>query len=251
MFKPLTLIAAGLSLMIATAAPALDLDAMTQADRAAFRAEVRAYLLENPEVLMEAIGVLEQRQQAAELQNDVALVRANADALFNDGYSFVGGNPDGDITMVEFLDYRCGYCRRAFEDVATLLNQDGNIRFVVKEYPILGEQSVMASQFAISVQKIYGDAAYKDIHDALMTLRSDVTPVSLGELAAAFDLDMSAILDKMLSQDVARIISENALLGQRMRITGTPTFIVDDQMLRGYVPLDQMQGIVAQIREAG
>ncbi|MBT8411781.1 MAG: thioredoxin domain-containing protein, partial [Octadecabacter sp.] len=128
---PFNLAAAALSVSLsATSAMALDMDALTDGERDAFRAEVRAYLLENPEVLMEAIGVLEQRQAEAETMRDVQLAQVNADALFNDGYSYVGGNPDGDIMMVEFMDYRCGFCRRAHPEVAELLAQDGNIRIV-------------------------------------------------------------------------------------------------------------------------
>ena len=162
-FKSFALISA-MALTVAfapTPSAALDLDAMTDGERAAFRAEVRAYLLDNPEVLMEAIRVLETRDQQAQVAADVALAQANADALFNDGYSYVGGNPDGDITLVEFMDYRCGYCRQAFAEVEQLLELDGNIRFIVKEFPILGEQSMLAAQFAIATQQVAGDDAYK------------------------------------------------------------------------------------------
>lgn len=249
-FKSLALISA-VALTAAfspTPSNALDLDAMTDGERAAFRAEVRAYLLDNPEVLMEAIRVLETRDQQAQIAADVALAQANADALFNDGFSYVGGNPDGDITLVEFMDYRCGYCRQAFAEVEQLLELDGNIRFIVKEFPILGEQSMLAAQFAIATQQVAGDDAYKLVHDALMTLRSDITPDSLTRLGEAFALDTDAIFAAMDSAEVAAVINANQALAQRMQITGTPTFVVEDQMLRGYVPLPQMEQIVAAVR---
>jgi protein-disulfide isomerase len=227
---------------------ALDFDAMTDSERDAFQAEVRAYLLEHPEVLMEAIAILEQRESAAQAAADVALAQNNADALFNDGHSWVGGNPDGDITLVEFMDYRCGYCRQAFPEVEQLLEMDGNIRFIVKELPILGEQSVLAAQFAIAVQQIHGDEAYKVIHDALMSLRSDVTPETLGRLADTFGHDPAPILARMSGPEVAAVIAENRALAQAMQITGTPTFVLEDTMLRGYVPLPQLAQIVAKVR---
>ncbi len=143
---------AGLLALVSWPAAALDLNAMTDEERQLFRAEVRAYLLDNPEVLIEAISVLEARQQQAQINGDLALVAQYSEAIFNDGYSFVGGNPDGDITIVEFLDYRCGFCKRAFPEVTELIASDGNIRFVIKEYPILGEQSTLASRFALSVR---------------------------------------------------------------------------------------------------
>lgn len=235
----------------ATASSAFDLEAMTDAERDAFRAEVRAFLLEQPEVLMEAIAVLEQRQQQAAVQSDFQYVADNQEALFDDGFSFVGGNPDGDITIVEFLDYRCGFCKRAYDEVEELINSDGNIRFIVKEFPILGEQSTLASQFAIAVKEVYGAETYKAVHDALMVMRSDVNANSLTQLAESLGLDPAAIESAANSDEVTRQIGETHLLAQRMAITGTPTFIIGDQMLRGYVPLAQMQQIVAEKRKEG
>ncbi len=240
-----------LAVMVATQANGLELDAMSDAERAAFRAEIRNYLLENPEVLMEAIGVLEQREQAAKVSNDVALAQNNAALLFDDGHSFVGGNPDGDITIVEFMDYRCGYCKKAFPEVASLIAADGNIRYIVKEFPILGDASELASRFAIAVKQIGGDAAYKEAHDTLMEFRGEITSDSLGRLAASLNLVPAEVTIVMNSAEVSQIINDNRLLGQAMQITGTPTFVVQDQMLRGYVPQAQMAQIVEQIREKG
>ena len=247
MLKRLVLIA--MTIFIAAPAAALDLGAMTDAERQAFRAEIRAYLLDNPEVLMEAIAVLEQRQTELSANNDKATVRANAKAIFDDGYSWVGGNPEGDVTLVEFMDYRCGYCRRAYDEVNQLLETDGNIRFIVKEFPILGEQSTLSSQFAIAVLQLYGDDAYMQVHDALMTLRSDVTVDVLSQLAGSFGYDFAAIAGRMQSKEVADVITQNALLAQRLQITGTPTFILEEEMLRGYVPLEQMLQFVDAVRE--
>lgn len=224
---------------------------MSETERTAFRAEVRAYLLENPEVLMEAIAVLENRQEEAEAERDERLASINADALFNDGFSHVGGNPDGDITIVEFVDYRCGFCRRAHPEVAELIASDGNIRIITKEFPILGEQSLLASQFAIATKIVAGDAAYKEVSDALIALRSDVTPQSLSSLAQAFDLDTDAIFAEMESPAVQTVLANNRALGQRMQITGTPTFVFGDQMVRGYVDLNQMRAIVEAERQNG
>ncbi|MBK1636461.1 DsbA family protein [Rhodovulum adriaticum] len=246
MIRPLA--AALTALALAAPAQALDLTDMTEDERSAFRAEVRAYLLDNPEVLMEAIGVLEERQAEAQAQNDVALVQVNSDALFRDPASWVGGNPEGDVTLVEFVDYRCSYCRKAHEDVAQLVESDGNIRFIVKEFPILGEQSVISSQFAVATLQVAGPEAYKQVHDALITFRGTVTPENLQRLAESFDLDADAILAQMDAPEVKQVITENRALAQRMQISGTPTFVLEDQMLRGYVPLEGMRQIVAQVR---
>lgn len=237
-------------MMTATSVFAQDVE-MTDAERENFRAEVRAYLLENPEVLMEAIAVLENRQEQAEANRDEQLAQVNANALTDDGFSYVGGNPDGDITIVEFIDYRCGFCRRAHPEVAELVESDGNIRIITKEFPILGEQSVMASQFAVATKIVAGDEAYKQISDALIALRSDVTPASLSSLADAFDLDAEAIFAEMESEATQDVLANNRALGDRMQITGTPTFVFGDQMVRGYVDLAQMRLIVEAEREDG
>lgn len=245
----------GLALTLAAglmAAPVLatDMTAMDDAERTAFRDEVRNYLLENPEVLMEAIAVLERRQAAEQVASDGSLVANNAEELFNDGYSHVTGNPDGDITMVEFVDYRCGYCRKAFPELKTLVETDGNIRVIYKEFPILGEASVMTARFAISAQLVAGDDAYGKVHDAMMVMRGNPSEAVLVALADDLGLDGAAIWSGMEAPRVGEIIGQNHLLAQRMSISGTPTFVVEDQMLRGYVPLDGMMQIVAEIRDA-
>ncbi len=149
------------------------------------------------------------------------------------------------------MDYRCGYCKRAFPEVENLLSADGNIRLIVKEFPILGAQSVLAAQFAIATQRIAGEVAYGDVHDALMSQNSDITLASLSELGDAFGLDTPAILAAMDSPEVAQVIDANRALADRLRISGTPTFVIEDQMIRGYVPAAQMQQMVDFLRTEG
>ena len=121
-----------ITICLALPANALDLSSMTTEERALFRAEVRAYLMDNPQVIMDAVEVLQQREAQQQVQADINLVSDNAQDIFDDGYSWVGGNPEGDITLVEFLDYRCGDCKRAHGEVSKLLKSDGNIRLIVK-----------------------------------------------------------------------------------------------------------------------
>ncbi|KHA52163.1 DsbA family protein [Sulfitobacter geojensis] len=233
---------------LALPATAMDLTELSDAERAQFRAEVRAYLMENPEVIMEAVDALREKEANAQAQADVDLVSVNADAIFDDGYSWVGGNPDGDITLVEFLDYRCGYCKKAHDEVAKLLEKDGNIRLIVKEFPILGDQSVLASRFAVAVKQVAGDDSYKAMNDALMAFRGDVTLASLRRMASTFGLDMDAIEAVMDSDAVTQEIAETRALAQRLQITGTPTFVMKDELLRGYLPYDQMQALLDEKR---
>ena len=243
------LAALGLALGLALPAAATDLDNLTDAQRDAFRAEVRAYLLYNPEVLMEAIAVLESRNAEAEVGRDAAAVAANADAIFGSAFDVVLGNPEGDVTVVEFMDYRCGFCRRAHPEMMDLIELDGNIRLVVKELPILGDQSLLAARFAIATRIGLGDAAYFAVHDALMGMRGDVSEAALVALTDGLGLDSGAIMAAIDDPLVQTTIDHNRALAQRLSISGTPTFVFGDQMVRGYVPLDGMQQIVTMLRD--
>lgn len=236
-------------MLLATPLAATDVGDMTEAERQAFRGEIRDYLLENPEVLMEAIAVLEQRQAADEAAAQELAVVDNAAALFDSAFDHVGGNLDGDVVIVEFIDYRCTYCRRAHPEVSELVETDGNIRIITKEFPILGEQSVLASRFAIATNIALGGAAYELVGDALMAMRSDVTELALARLAEDLGLDSEAIFAAMDDPLVQTTIDANYALGQRMGITGTPSFVFGDQMVQGYVPLPNMRDIVAIIRD--
>jgi protein-disulfide isomerase len=234
---------------LATPAAAFDISSMSEAEREAFRAEVRAYLLDNPEVLSEAIEVLQQRQADEAASQDLNLVKANQKDLFEDGYSFVGGNPEGDVTVVEFIDYRCSYCRKAHTEVGQLIESDGNIRYVVKEFPILGDQSVIAARFAIATLQVVGSEAYEKVNAGFYEgFRGDVSVETLTAFAGDLGIEADPIIAQMDAPEVTKVIEENHLLAQRMRISGTPTFVMGRQMLRGYAPLDTMQAIVAEER---
>jgi len=223
---------------------------MTDAERQTFRDEVRAYLLDNPEVLMEAIKVLEGRQQDQQAQTDEMMVVANQSAIYDDGYSYVGGNPDGDITLVEFLDYRCTYCRRAHDEVAELIKSDGNIRLVVKEFPILGEQSTLSSQLAVATLHKAGPVAYNKLGDFLMTFNGNLTPkIMTGILTKLEVAEPEDIIAYMKGDTVAQQIGATRQLASLLKISGTPTFVIGDEMLRGYAPLKTMREIVAYHRD--
>ncbi|RPE71739.1 protein-disulfide isomerase [Pacificibacter maritimus] len=239
------------SLTVMGEAYSSDLTDMSDKDRAAFRAEVRAYLLDNPEVLMEAISVLEDRNAEKAEASDRDLILSHAEALFTSPNDLILGNPDGDITIVEFLDYRCGYCKKAHPDMTALLKNDGNIKMIVKEFPILGEASVLASRFAIAVHLVAGDEAYSDVYENLMSGGSNVTEGSLKRLLRGTDIDVDAVMARINTDEVSNIIAQNHALGQAMQINGTPAFVMQSEVIRGYVPYDSMVEIVAELRAKG
>lgn len=247
----LILSAAALALALPLAATAQTMP-MTDAEREAFRAEVRAYLLENPEVIFEAVAVFERRNQEEQTNMDGTLVELNAEALYADGYSWVGGNPDGDLTLVEFIDYRCGYCRRAHPLVQELVATDGNIRLVVKEFPILGPSSDSMSRFAVAVHQLAGDEAYALAHERLMAWEGDFLEADARALAAELSLDGDAVRARMTGEEVTTVLRENAALARRLQISGTPTFVMgageSGELLRGFLPLQAMQNVAARLR---
>ena len=241
-----------LAALLASTAPlahAEGLTNMTEAERSAFNEAVRAYILDNPEVLIEAMEVYQAREMDQAAERDKILLSENKEAITRNPNDWAGGNLEGDITLVEFMDYRCGYCHKAYADVESLIKSDGNIRFVLKEFPVLGEQSTLAAQFTIAIKQLHGDDAYKAAHDALFGFRGEISHDSLSRLAENLKLDYAALSARMSGPEVAAVIEENYAIAQMFGINGTPTFILEDGLIQGYVPLNEMEKLVAQARE--
>ena len=217
---------------------AMDINNLTNADRKVLQKEIRRYILENPDIIFEAADIVRKREAALEVQEDEELIQSNFNEIFYDNYSYVGGNTDGDITIVEFVDYKCGYCRKAAELVRELIAKDDNIRFVVKEFPILGEASLVSSKFAIAVKNIGGPEKYKVAHDILLALTAEPTEIYLRRIAKELELNPEELFEAMQSDLVAQEIDQTGELAQKLQISGTPTFILGDQFLRGFVPLE-------------
>ncbi len=234
----------GLTAMLMTTASAFAAD-MTDSEREAFRAEVRAYLLEEPEVLLDAMDVYRAKEETQAAQRDIEMLQVNADAIFNDPNSWSGGNPDGDVTVVEFMDYHCSFCQKAFPEVEKLVTTDGNIRFVLKELPVLGPESVRASQFALAVRQLYGDDAYKAAHDKLSFPRGKWSDENLARLATDLGHDPAAVTARMDAPEVMDVLKANHELATTLGIEGTPGFVINDTMVRGYVPVAGLRAIVA------
>lgn len=223
---------------------------MSEPERANLRAEVRAYLLENPEILVEMIALLEERQQAGPVGDEAELIASHAAAIFDDGFSFVAGDPEGDVTIVEFVDYQCGFCRRSHPEMRELVASDGDIRLIVKEMPILGPGSERASRAAIATLMTEGPQAYAAVNEALMRLEGPVTDASLGRVLTGAGLDAAVVLAAAQDEEVTRRLAETRDLAEELAISGTPTFVFGSEILRGYVPLAAMREKVAAIRAA-
>ena len=244
MFK----IAISFIFLLATQSFALDLSKMSSAERALLQEEIRIYLLENPEIIMEAVEVLRKKEQQAAIQSDFELVKKHEKAIFEDGFSFIGGNLNGDITLVEFVDYRCGYCKKAHNEVEKLLSTDGNIRFVIKEFPILGDDSLVLSKFALAVKVVHGDEIYKLVHDILIKMKSPPSEKAFDQIINNLNLEAQAVESAMESNEVNGMIAYTRTLAERLKISGTPTFVMNDELIRGYVPFDSLINIVGNKR---
>lgn len=222
---------------------------MSEADREKLRIEIRAYLLEHPEVLYEAIQILEDRRKADSQKADANLIAQNRKAIFNDGVSWVGGNPDGDVTLVEFSDYRCGYCKRAHPDVRALLESDPNLRYVVKEFPILGPDSTVAARMALAALQL-DPQRYGALNDALMRFDGTLTEPIAYQIAAHVGYDIAALKAAADDPEIDARIADTYGLARTLGLEGTPSFIIGNRIIRGYLPLEALQAAVAEARAA-
>jgi len=233
-----------LAAMLGCTAVAGPFDNLSEADRAALHDEIRGYLLENPEILREAMTELDRRERAAQAARDIELVEQHRDELVADGYSNVLGNPEGDITIVEFLDYQCSYCKRAHPEIQALLESDPDIRLIQKEYPILGPVSEMAARAASAVLIAEGPEVYTTFTDRMMSHEGPLNQQVIIGLAEESGVDIDRMLEMGNSDQVSEQLNRNIRLGQQMGISGTPTFIVEDEMLRGYAPASTFRGLI-------
>jgi protein-disulfide isomerase len=221
---------------------------ISETDRLILQKEIRTYLLNNPEIIIEAVKNLESKNQKDNRRTDNSLIQENYDELFNDEISWQGGNLTGDITIIEFLDYRCGYCRKAHKDITKLLNINKNIKFIIKEYPILGKESVLIARVTIAVLQLYNKKIYKRIHDTLMNEYIIPTEQNIIRLLEENKLDSSLVLSHINSESVTNHLRKIRQQGERLNITGTPTFVIEGNMFRGYISYKKLQEIINEIR---
>ena len=211
-----------------------------------FGSRVRAYLLSNPQVLREVIAELTKQEKMAAADEQQKLVSTLGPDLKKDGFSYVAGNPDGDVTIVEFFDYRCGYCKRSFPDLMKTVAEDGNIRLVLKEFPILGEESIMASQAAIaSLQQ----GKYIEFHTALMEARGGLSKERILSIATDVGLDTGKLQADMQKDEVRETVERNYALAKQLGINGTPAFVIEEHFIPGVISPEQMQQVIADARE--
>ena len=219
--------------------------AAQQMDEAALRALILETIRTNPEIVMEAIEILQTRENEAQALAAAQALEAQKGALHNDPNAPVMGNPDGDVTIVEFFDYNCGYCRRVFPSVKELIAGDDNIRVVMREWPILGEESVFAARAALASRK---QGKYAEFHDALMANEGRASQANVLSIADDLGMDITQLQADMAGPEVDAHIATSRQLTQALGLNGTPAFVFGDQLVPGAIELNQMQQLIEQLR---
>jgi protein-disulfide isomerase len=241
MFATLRSIIIGAALMLAALVPAMAAG-FDAAQRGEIEKIIREYLIANPQVLQEVMMELEKRQSAMDSQRQQAAVRENAKELFSSPRHVVIGNPQGNVTMVEFFDYNCGYCKRAMDDMNALLKSDRNLKVILKEFPVLGPGSLEAAKVATAVRiQDKTGKKYLDFHQRLMGGRGQADKARA--LAAAKDagFDVAKIEKDLESEEVKASLQESFKLAQALGLNGTPSYVIGDKVIIGAVGLEALQ----------
>jgi protein-disulfide isomerase len=225
--------AAALCLALAAAGP-VRAQSFSDAQRGEIERIVKDYLVAHPEVLQEAMSEFEKRQNAAELEKQTAGVRQHKEVLFNSSHQVTLGNPKGDVTMVEFFDYNCGYCKRALADMLALIKNDPNLKIVLKEYPVLGPGSLEAAQVAVAARmQDKSGKKYLDFHQRLLGARGPADKAHA--LAAAKDagFDMARLEKDLASDEVRETLKESMKVADAIGLNGTPSYIIGSDVVVG------------------
>ena len=227
------------------AAPAPTLVAQSL-DKKRIEKIIREYLINNPEVLEEAIRALQAKREAMRLAAARTSIQKNRKQIYADPEDPVGGNPNGDVTIVEFFDYRCGYCKRVAPVVEAALAKDKKIRLVYKEFPVLGPNSVLAARAALASR---AQGKYLVFHKALMKAKISYDEASIMKIAAAVGIDTARLKKDMQAPGIQVQVAKNHALARSLGIRGTPAFVIGDQMFPGALTSAQLTRMIQQARK--
>ena len=188
---------------------------------------VRNYLTKNPEILVEMTTELDKRQAAEQEAKQQKVISENADAIFRSPLAYVAGNPDGDVSVVEFFDYNCGYCRRALPDVVKLVDNDNKVRLVLKELPIFGDDSEAAAKAALAAHK---QGKYFEMHQKLFTEPGKADKEKALRIAKELGLDVDQLEKDMADPEIQKSLDQAKDLAQKLGLQGTPLYLIGDHV---------------------
>jgi protein-disulfide isomerase len=201
-------------------------------DRAAVEGIVRDYLIRNPEIMLDVQTALETRQRERQRGEQLAAIQSDSNEIFNADYDGIVGNPDGAVTIVEFYDYNCGYCKRALTDMDALVEADGDLRFVLKEFPILGPDSRRAHVVSMAFRTLEPEL-YGDFHRRLMASEARATEETAISVAIELGADEDALRAEMANPAIEKAFATTYELADRLAITGTPSYVLGDEVVFG------------------
>ena len=217
----------------------------TPAQRQAIEGVVRDYLTQHPEVMIDALQAAKEKLESESRDKAAAALVERRQELLDDPNSPVAGNPSGDVTLVEFFDYRCPYCKQVEPALEALLAKDKQLRFVYKEFPVLGPSSVTAARAALASRQ---QGKYDTMHRALMALKGQIDDNAVFKLAGSVGLDVDRLKRDMAAPEVDRALKTNLQLAQALDIHGTPGFVIGDEIVPGAVSLDALKQLIDQAR---
>ncbi len=239
---PRSLAAAFVAMLAIATSPASRADELSAGQRGEVERIVREYLVAHPEVIQDAMAELEKRQSAAESEKHKTAVKQYSQALFASPRQVVLGNPDGNVTFVEFFDYNCGYCKRAMDDMLTLLKDDPKLKVVLKEFPVLGPGSVEAAQVAVAVRmQDKTGKKYLEFHQKLLGSRGQADKARALAVAKDIGLDMGRLDKDLASAEVKATLQESFKLAEALGLNGTPSYVIGDDVVVGAVGLDALK----------
>jgi protein-disulfide isomerase len=211
---------------------------------------IRDYLVKKPEILVQMTNELDKRQAAEQSVQQQKVISQNANAIFRSPVSPVAGNPNGDVSVVEFFDYNCPYCRHALPDVLKLINEDGKVRLVLKDLPILSNDSVAAAKLALAANK---QGKYFEMHQKLFSEPGRADKDKALRIAKELGLDIDQLQKDAQEPDIKKALVETKELAQKVDLEGTPMFLIGDRVIAGAPEdlFDQLKSKVAEVRQNG
>jgi protein-disulfide isomerase len=234
--------------VVAFAALPVAADSGMPQDKAALDQAIHDYLIAHPDVVMDSLKAAQQNADAQSAEQSRRTIQTKQKDLFNAADDLVQGNPKGDVTLVEFFDYRCPYCKQVEPSLDALLKEDSKLRIVYKEFPILGEASVYATHVALAAKK---QGKYAEFHRAMMATKGEIGDAAILDVAASIGLNVVKIKADMSAPEIDKLIDTNYGLADALNIQGTPALIVGETLIPGAIDIDTLRKDIADVRKGG
>jgi protein-disulfide isomerase len=234
-------------LLLLGAAPALA-EPLTPEQKSAVEQLIRDTLRDHPDIIVDALKKAQAQSEADAAESAKKNIAVMRDQLVANPHSPIGGNPAGDVTIVEFFDYRCPYCKQVEPTLQTLLKEDGKIRLVYKEFPILGPASVFAAKVALAAR---AQGKYDEFHHIMMAQKGNIDEAVVIRNATAVGLDLAALREAAAKPDIEAFIKENYTLAKALDIEGTPAFVIGGSLVPGVTDMNGLRQLVAAARKGG